>query len=469
MRRTLIASAILLLLVSVGCNNSKPKRTQSSTSGGVTSGTGGVTSGTNGGSGPVASTGPVISASARIAPQTVGLALRLSNGGADPLSLSAITISAAGSIDESTAIGGLALIGDDNGNGAIEQGEPSLGSRAAPAFAADDGSAAITLTTPVTIAPGASLNLIVAAELSPTGAAAFALIGKTLDLSVAAAADIVATSNGQAATIGGSYPLGGAPVTLFLHDHLLITELVVSATAEYMEIANPTAQTVDLSTYYLSEQQDYNGVADYYRVPQGAGFDPRQSTDYIVRFPAGATIAPGQVITVAVLGAEFAADYGQAADYAVVAGGGAVQMLHADQSSPAVWSATPNFTAPLLVRAENVVLFTWDGQSDLVKDVDVVQPGPPNTTNHPVDKGNVSIDGPDAGTTPSTYPPETPLAQRAFTLDPPAAAGTHALQRIDFTETGEVTANGSGITGHDETSEPVDTTFILGAPTPGQP
>ena len=83
------------------------------------------------------------------------------------------------------------------------------------------------------------------------------------------------------------------------------------------------------------------------------------------------------------------------------------------------------------------------------------------------DKTGVSVDGPDADTTPSQYLPETPVAQQGEA--PTAAAPNNAIQRISYLEGTETPNTGNGITGHDETSEDVGATFQTGIPTPGQP
>ena len=72
---------------------------------------------------------------------------------------------------------------------------------------------------------------------------------------------------------------------------LLVTEVMLAPnTGEFIEIANPTALEVALDHYHLSDS------GNYFRVPNTATVDP---TDFIVRFPAGATIGPRAVITVA--------------------------------------------------------------------------------------------------------------------------------------------------------------------------
>ena len=115
------------------------------------------------------------------------------------------------------------------------------------------------------------------------------------------------------------------------------------------------------------------------------------------------------------------------------------------------------------------MLFTWDGTSDTVTDLDYVFYGSASSSarNREMDKTGDSVDGPDSGSTPTSYLPDTDGAQQRKAPKP--SGGDKAVQRIEFTELGESRAAGNGVGGHDETSEPVDTTFIVGPPTPGFP
>ena len=98
-------------------------------------------------------------------------------------------------------------------------------------------------------------------------------------------------------------------------DHLLISEAVVTPTAdEFIEIANPTGATVALDDYYLSDDEDYA------LLPGASGAGPAPSigsSDFIVQFPAGATIPAGGVLVVAFDGAGFLAAFGSAADFEI--------------------------------------------------------------------------------------------------------------------------------------------------------
>jgi hypothetical protein len=241
---------------------------------------------------------------------------------------------------------------------------------------------------------------------------------------------------------------------------VLITEGVLAPQAgEYIEIFNVTDVTIDLSTYYLADS------TAYWRVPSG-GVLP-QASDFVVKFPDGALMAPGQVITISISAIEngFLDTYGTQPDFALPPGippeAGAQQM---QEAFPGSIGGGHN----LADAGEGVHLFYWDGQSDLVKDVDVVRLGMPSLLNDIINKSNASVDGPDPDTTPSTYATDAmtmPVMQSA------AAAGL-SHKRLDFEGAHEVTSGGNGVGGHDETTENISITWdgsgtAFTAPDPG--
>lgn len=223
---------------------------------------------------------------------------------------------------------------------------------------------------------------------------------------------------------------------------LMITEVALAPTGgEFIEIANLTSQTVDLSTYYLSDS------GNYFRLPAGAIVD---SSDFIIRFNAGSTIAPGTAITVAIdTAASFQTTYGVAPTFAL--GSGGMQTV-ASSGIPTLTNA-----------GELVVLFRWDGTADLVADSDLLLVGIPTAANGLVDKSAQAIDGPDADSTPTSYGSDT------RTIVPQSAAPNagQSTKRIAL-DTGFEVTGVNGISGDDETSENTsmtwDTTFT--APTP---
>ena len=104
---------------------------------------------------------------------------------------------------------------------------------------------------------------------------------------------------------------------------------------------------------------------------------------------------------------------------------------------------------------EVVILYTWDGASDLVQDIDYALWG---DAAEAVDKTGVSVDGPDGDAVASAY-----LADTAIGVQDVISGGSHAsgdsFQRIDFDEGVEIQGGGNGVTGSDETSEDLSVTW----------
>lgn len=225
---------------------------------------------------------------------------------------------------------------------------------------------------------------------------------------------------------------------------LLLTEVVLAPTpGEMIEIANPGTAAVDLSTYYLSD------AGSYFRLPAGA--PALDSGDFIAKFPAGAMI-PGQgVITVSLdTAANFQTTYSVAPTYAL----------------SAMTTITSTGAPSLTNGGELVVLFTWDGAADTVRDVDMMLVGIPTLANGLVNKSGVAIDGPDADTTGTAYQPDA----ATLTSQSAAPASGKSTKRI-APEAGleRQLGTGNGIDGDDETSENTAQTWDTGLnpPTPG--
>lgn len=228
--------------------------------------------------------------------------------------------------------------------------------------------------------------------------------------------------------------------------HLLLSEVVLAPTnGELIEIVNPTTATVDLSTYYVS---DFGG---YWKLPTGA--PAVDAGDFVAKFPSGATLAPGGVVTIAIAtAANFTTNYpGVAPTYSI-----------ADATMTVISS---NGTATLTNAGELVALFRWDGASDLVQDVDLMLAGVPTAANGLVDKSHVAQDGPDAGSTTTAYATDA----RTLAVQASTPASGKSTKRIALEAGHETATGGNGLGGHDETSEDTaatwDTTYT--APTPG--
>ena len=241
--------------------------------------------------------------------------------------------------------------------------------------------------------------------------------------------------------------------SLFAQDHLLITEFAVTPTSgEFIEIYNPTADSIDLTHYYITDATFANGGTFYYQIVEGGGGGGGFG-DFHAQFPAGAKIGPGEYQTLALNGsANFMGEYGVEPTYELYEDDAAPDAI------PDMLEATPgsiNGQGGLTNSGEFIVLYYWDGVSDLVKDVDYVVWGDKAEA---VDKTGVSIDGPDADTLASTYLADTPIAdQYVVNADNDVDANPHdngmtAQRRLDVEDV-ENWVGGNGITGHDETSE----------------
>lgn len=269
------------------------------------------------------------------------------------------------------------------------------------------------------------------------------------------------TSNGSAAT---PFPIGSysACELAVPPPDVLLSEVVVTPTAgEFIEIHNPTAGVIDLSDVYLTDATFAGGGTYYYNIVTGVNAGGGDFGDFHARFPAGATIAPGEFQTVSIAGSDdFFATYGFDPDYELYEDTATADAI------PDMREALPGSIGGqggLSNSGEVAILYSWDGASDLVADIDYAVWGDKAEA---VDKTGVFADGPDGDAIVSDY-----LADTAIALQDVISGGSHAsgdsFQRIDFAEGGETQAGGNGITGSDETSEDLSVTWQLAAATPG--
>ena len=246
-------------------------------------------------------------------------------------------------------------------------------------------------------------------------------------------------------------------------DKLLLTEIVVTPTGgEYVEIHNPGTDPVDLSNYYLTDATFDGGSTYYYQIVEGGGGGGGFG-DFHARFPVGATIAPGEYQTVAMIGTDFVTEYSVQPTYELYDTDAAIaDMLEA-------FPGSVNGQGGLTNGDEVVILYHWDGASDLVTDVDYLlyNSGSPAPNNEAVDKTGVLIDGPDADSDSSAYQPDTPIANQ---MSAPSHDAGFSVQRVDLSEGAQVMSGSNGIDGADETSEDLNNTFVNdGTPTPNGP
>ena len=260
------------------------------------------------------------------------------------------------------------------------------------------------------------------------------------------------------ANIADAPPVGG---------HLLLTEIVASPLLlSFIEIYNPTTQTIGLEHYYLSDSNRYPYVPGVFGAGPALQDEIFDLSDFVIKFPEGATIGPGEVIIVAADNGSFEHEYAKEPDFAFLD----LSIDHPDggtSSTVPMVSIARGLLPQLTPDGEFVALFYWDSESDLIKDVDIMNFGTPLLTQAAPCKTNWPVDGPDADENHSLYPLEEPL----LTLQGTAHAEGQSTKRL-LPEMGHERSGGSGLTGDDETSENIAATWdgpgTYTAPTPGE-
>lgn len=230
-------------------------------------------------------------------------------------------------------------------------------------------------------------------------------------------------------------------------EDLVITEIVVTPTAgEFFEIHNKGVTQLDLSNVYVTDATGSGNF--YYNITTGSNYGGGSSADFHARFPNGSTIAAGEYQSIAINGIGFFGEYGINPTYELNESDATPNMLEAVAGSI-------NNQGGLSNAGEFLVMYHWDGASDLVQDLDYVVWGDQAEA---VDKSGITIGG-------STYLNETPIVSQDV-----IANGAHTFgqswQRTDLTEGNENLSGGNGFSGHDETSENLSNTFAEGVPNP---
>jgi hypothetical protein len=262
-------------------------------------------------------------------------------------------------------------------------------------------------------------------------------------------------------------------------DHLLISEVAPDTvteandgnSSEYIEIFNPTAATVsNLHNYYLT---DYNGATlKYYKVVQDGPAD-LGTTDHIVQFPIGTSLAPGKVAIVAYSGTTFLTEFFGGNLSTFTSQAGTPQLFEVFNSSPSIpdmISFNTNATNANNLNKTNAgefeLLFYWDQTSDLVRDVDVIQWGAPTGGNAFGLKSSAdTADGPDADAIASAFATDAgPITKTQY-----GTAPINVLVRTSSNETGETGTGGNGILNDDESTEDVAQTWTGVAVSTGSP
>ncbi|HEX7878834.1 MAG TPA: lamin tail domain-containing protein, partial [Candidatus Eisenbacteria bacterium] len=246
--------------------------------------------------------------------------------------------------------------------------------------------------------------------------------------------------------------LGSGPAGLPV-PHLVISEVaprgfgngVASDSSEYVEIYNPTARPVHLDDKYLSDD------IGYYRIVNGP-YPAANNTDWAGRFPAGLTLDPGRTLIVCVTKAGFAASGASAplAQYVLEMRDSNANptddmtILTTVTSIPLIGGMMTN---PSATNGEWIVLYCWNGVSDLVCDLDYASWGATSATNPKMNKSGISLDGPDAGAVPSAYNADTAPAGQSNLGAGTALTKPNTYQRVGGGEAAEVNVGGNGCLG----------------------
>ncbi len=228
-------------------------------------------------------------------------------------------------------------------------------------------------------------------------------------------------------------------------DHLLVSEIAVTPTnGEFIEIYNPTTSSITLDNYYLSNMNHAGSHTYYYSIPTATTALAQAFGDFYVHFPQNTFIGPKNYMIVSLVGAEkFSSFFTITPDFEIP--------LLADDANidNMIGNYDHKATSFLTNGGEDIMLFYWDGKkTSLVRDVDYVIWGD-NISSFAVDKSGVN-----------GYKNDTSIAsQKDHVVRKGAHSVEKSFQRVWLSEGEEKKQSGNGITGHDETSEPLESTW----------
>ncbi len=242
---------------------------------------------------------------------------------------------------------------------------------------------------------------------------------------------------------------------------LLISEIVVGPTAgqEFVEIFNSGNSSVNLSNVYLTDATFSPDNRFYYYITNGAlptmgaTFNGGGGSfqDFHARFPSGSMIAAGQYQTIALNGAvDFVTNYSQNPTYELYENGASAvpDMLEALSGSINLQGGLSN--------GEVLVLYSWNGLTDDVQDIDYAVWGDKNEA---VDKSGITVGV-------HTYLADTSIGSQAVISTSAHVDGMSWQRNLTLDEGIETQVGGNGFNGSDETSEDLNNTFYEGSPTP---
>ena len=247
-------------------------------------------------------------------------------------------------------------------------------------------------------------------------------------------------------------------------DHLIISEVLIKTRtpfttfgSPFIEIVNPTGSPIPMHDVYLTDGAT-SPATYYYNItlldPAAANPGGGVGGDFHARFPAGYVLAAGDSLAIALNGSvEYQAAYGRKPDFELFEDGTAPddipELLEAYPGSINAGLGGAGNVPVLSDVAESLILYSWDGSTDLVQDLDYLMWG--TNTAVRIDKSGVTVGS-------GTYLADTPVASQ----DAAASAGPtfgSVMRRVDGDEGNEAITGGNGFGGHDETSENLATTF----------
>ena len=210
-------------------------------------------------------------------------------------------------------------------------------------------------------------------------------------------------------------------------DHLLLTRLVTQPNkAESFSIYNPTDSPINLSNYYICDDEEY------YKIHTEGDLSPSSSiSGFTAKFP-DTSLPPGDTFHI-VLNENYNEFYGE--DFVpdlIMYGSDDNSMLETE-------SRSIGFSKNKLEESsELIILFKWDGiNGNHIEDIDYFLWGAYQT---PINKIGISH-----------YHNDTPIESQLFFEN--EAETYYAYSRIETDEIDETQTGGNGITGHGETSE----------------
>ena len=147
-------------------------------------------------------------------------------------------------------------------------------------------------------------------------------------------------------------------------DHIIFTEVVLQPSdGEYVEITNPTEESINLSNYYITDATNPAANKFYYNLPTNENFWSGSNSDFICKFPENYALGAGSSVKISLRSDErYQNTYGELPGLA----------LDGDMLSVLTEQNTKGSTAlaKLSNSSETLILFYWDGISSVVKDVD---------------------------------------------------------------------------------------------------